>query len=186
MKIKTHIFLAGVIVALSFTSSFGQLSLGVEVGSPTGSFADAAAAGFGVSAGYDGVISGPVHWTAMVGFLSFAGKQYMSGNMQGKYESTSIVPIAAGAKYYFSTSGSGLYGSADLSTNIINYSVAVPNNGKGKGVTFKDASTSNFGISPGVGYKIGALDVTLRYNLVTDFNYVGIRVAYVLGLLGTP
>ena len=167
----------GVLLFLSVADASAQFSGGAELGLPMGNFSDVANTGFGVSARYEASIKDKLNWTASAGYLSFGGKSYLGGT----FGNVSAIPLVGGIKYYFNEASNGLYATADLGLNFINYSVAYPNNGSGLGVTFASATTTRLGVSPGVGYRINNWDFTGRFNLVTDFNYLGLRVAYIFG-----
>ncbi len=167
----------GALLFLSGSNATAQFSAGVEVGIPMGNFSNVAGAGFGVSGRYEASIKDKLNWTASAGFLSFSGKAFLGGT----FGNVSLVPLVGGIKYYFNEAKNGFYGTADIGLSFINYSVAYPNSGNGNGVTFASASTTRFGLAPGVGYRMGNWDFTGRFNLVSDFNYFGLRAAYIFG-----
>lgn len=77
-----------------------------------------------------------------------------------------MVPITGGVKYYFTESNAGFYGAADL------------------GIWFaasSGSSGSEFGFSPGVGYRVNSFDIAMKYNAVGNVSNLGFRFAYVLG-----
>ena len=165
----------GLLFMLTIFQASAQFSVGAELGLPIGNFSGLANAGFGVSAKYEASIKDQLNWTGSVGYLSFGGKAFLGGT----FGNVSVIPLLGGIKYYFNTAGSGFYASGDLGLNFISYSVAFPNSGNGQGVSFASASTTRFGITPGVGYRIDNWDFSGRFNFISDFNYLGIRVAYV-------
>ena len=167
----------GAFLLFSVSSAMAQFSAGVELGIPIGNFSNVAGAGFGISGRYEASIKDKLNWTASAGFLSFSGKAFLGGT----FGNVSMIPFAGGIKYYFNEANDGFYGTADLGLSFINYSVAYPNSGSGNGVTFASASTTRLGFGPGVGYRMGNWDFTGRFNLLTDFNYFGLRAAYIFG-----
>ena len=179
MKIKQ---LSSIIICLvlfvSANTAMAQFSAGLETGLPLGDFSTVSNAGFGVSGRYEANIQDNINWTASIGYLSFGGKDFLGG----KYGTVSVIPVVGGAKYYFNEKDNGWYGAADLGFSFISYSVADPNSGNGNGVTFENSSVTRFGLSPGVGYRMGNWDFTGRFNLMSDFNYMGVRAAYVFGI----
>lgn len=176
MKQKKHLLSVLAFVFLSM-SSFAQFSAGLDAGLPMGSFGDIANTGFGLSVRYEAPIKDKLNWTGSVGFLSFGGKNFLGG----AFGATSIIPVVGGIKYYFNDVNGGFYGAADIGFNFISYSVAFPNSGNGQGVTFGTASTTNFGIAPGIGFRKGSWDFSGRFNMVSDFNWLGLRAAYIFG-----
>jgi hypothetical protein len=156
------------IVAAS--GAMAQISAGLELGLPLGDFGDGSNLGFGASARYDGAIKEKLAWTATIGYLSYGLK-----SSSGASGHTSMIPIMGGIKYYFSEDNSGFYGGADIGFVPITVSVDVPGFGSAS------ASETRFGFSPGLGYRLGQLDFAVRYNLISDFNTIGIRAAFVFG-----
>lgn len=157
------------VFAFSFfavTGAFAQFSAGVDLNLPMGTFGDVAGLGFGASVRYDGAINDNLSWTAGLGYLSFSGKDYTIpgfGTISGT--SFGVLPIQGGVKYYFTESNAGFYGGLDIGMWI----------GTGTG------SSSEFGFSPGVGYRVSSFDIGARYNIVSNLNNLGFRIAYVLG-----
>ena len=160
---------------LSVTDSKAQFSVGAELALPAGNFSNSSNPGIGASIRYDANLVEKLNWTASAGFLVFGGKTYLGG----AYGNFSIIPLVGGVKYYFMEANEGPYAAADLGLNIINYSVANPNQGNGNGVTFGSASTARIGFAPGIGYRVGSWDFTGRINVMSDFTYPGVRAAYV-------
>ena len=162
---------------LSATDSVAQFSVGAELALPAGNFSNSSNPGIGASVRYEASLVEKLNWTASAGVLIFSGKSYLGG----AYGNFSIIPLVGGVKYYFMDANDGVYAAADLGLYIINYSVAYPNQGNGKGVTFGSANTARIGFAPGIGYRIGSWDFTGRINVMSDFNYPGVRAAYVFG-----
>ncbi len=162
---------------LSATDSTAQFSVGGELGLPAGNFSNSSNPGIGASVRYEASLAEKLNWTASAGVLFFGGKSYLGG----AYGNFSMIPLVGGVKYFFVKSNDGLYAAGDLGLNIINYSVAYPNQGSGNGVTFGTANTARIGFAPGIGYRLGSWDFTGRINLLSDFTYPGVRAAYVFG-----
>src|SRR5579859_5915206 len=173
-KLNSLLFLCALSLLVVAKAS-AQFSAGAELGLPMGNFSDVSNTGLGVSLRYEANIQDKLNWTASIGYLSFGGKPYLGGS----FGNVSAIPLAGGIKYYLNKAGDGLYLAGDLGINFISYSVAFPNQGSGNGVTFASANTTRVGLSPGVGYRIKNWDFTGRFNLVSDFTYLGLRAAYV-------
>ena len=179
MKLKTLIILAVLSVGYSLSSkTYAQFSIGGELGLPMGNFSDIAGPGFGGSLRYEANISDKLNWTGSVGYLSFGGKTFTSGNVSIPFGSSSIVPLVGGIKYYFSEANNGFYGSADLGLNFISYYVYTYNSGNGGGYNSSTASTTRIGFAPGIGYRTGNWDFSGKFNIISDLNYFGVRVGY--------
>ncbi len=167
--------------AFASHSSLAQFSAGLDLALPMGNFSDIASTGFGGSVRYDATISDKLGWSASIGYLSFSGKTYNVGNVSIPFGTTSNIPVSGGVKYYFSEAGNGFYGAVDLSANFLSTYVYTYNSGNGGGYNLSSVSQTNFGINPGIGYRLSNLDFSARYNAVGDFSYLGIRAAYVFG-----
>lgn len=140
--------------------AFAQFSAGVDVGIPNGDWSNFEGLGLGLSLKYEAPIQDKLNWTASGGFLSFSGKTY-----QGfKANNITAVPFTGGVKYYFQKANDGFYASGDLGVYFFS--------GNGN-------STNRVGFSPGIGYRVNQFDLSFKLNLVSDFNYVGLRAAYV-------
>ncbi|MDZ4715593.1 MAG: hypothetical protein SH819_09000, partial [Cytophagales bacterium] len=165
------------IACFAVTGAFAQFSIGANLGLPMGTFGDFQGIGFGGSLRYDKAINDNLSWGVTGGFLSFGGKSI--GTFSGA--SMTMIPVGGGIKYYFTESNNGMYGGLDLTMNFISQtipSVVIPGFGTVGGGS---VSTSEFGIGPGIGYRAGSFDVSARYNIISNFSFVGLRVAYVLG-----
>lgn len=158
------------VLAFSFfavTGAFAQFSIGLDLGLPMGTFGDSNGLGFGGSVRYDGAINDNLSWAAGIGYISFTGKDYSIpgfGTITGS--SFALVPVTGGIKYYFTESNAGFYGAADI------------------GIWFaatSGSSGSEFGFSPGVGYRTGNFDIAAKYNAVGNVSNLGFRIGYVLG-----
>ena len=146
-----------------------------------GNFSDIASTGFGASFRYEAGIKDQLNWTASIGYLSFGEKTYRVNNVSIPFGSTSLIPITGGIKYYFSAANSGFYGSADLGLNFISTYVYTYNSGNGGGYNLSSVSETKLGFSPGIGYRTGSWDFGGKFNIISDRNYFGVRVAYVFG-----
>jgi hypothetical protein len=158
------------VLAFSFfavTGAFAQFSIGVDLALPMGTMADFQGFGFGASGRYDGAINDNLSWTAGVGYISFSGKDVSVpgfGTISGT--SFAMIPIQGGVKYYFTESNAGFYGAADIGIWL---------------AASSGSSGSEFGFSPGVGYRLEKFDIAAKYNAVGNVSSLGFRIAYVLG-----
>jgi hypothetical protein len=175
MKTNYLKFLLSVLFAFAIAPAFSQFTGGIDLAIPSGSWSDGWGAGFGVSARYEKEIQDKLNWTASAGFVSFSGKSFTTivgfnpttgQPIYGteKYSSVTVIPVTGGIKYYFQESNTGFYGAADIGFFIAS----------GGG-----SSSTKFGFSPGIGYRLEKFDFTFRYNAVSDVNYLGLRAAYI-------
>jgi hypothetical protein len=136
-----------------------KLSVGPEIAAVTGNLGDVYSLAIGGTVQADLKINEEFAVTANSGFIDFIGKKIGGTNV--KYQSNVLIPLLAGAKYYFSPKA---YGSLQLGTTI------ATNNGGG----------STFTYAPGVGYKFDEhIDAILKYTGYSgDGGTFGIRVGY--------
>jgi hypothetical protein len=172
---KKFFFMAVALVALTATTSMaqGRFSVGADLALPMGDFGDVSGLGFGGSLKYEGAINDNINWTGSVGYLSFSEKDDSGVKI-------SMIPILAGAKYYFNTSFEGFYAGAELGLSINKAKVDLGDFGG----EVSDSST-DFAFAPQIGYHLANIDLTARYLVVStdgeSANSLGFRVAYVFG-----
>ena len=153
-------FLFSALFVFAITPAFSQFSAGLNLGLPSRTWSSYESVGFGIDVRYEAPIQDKLNWTASAGFLSFAGKSYGGGN----YNSITAIPVIGGVKYYFQESNAGFYGAGDIGLVFLSSS---------------GGSENRFVFSPGVGYRLEKFDFSFRYNAMSDFNYVGLRAAYI-------
>lgn len=174
-KAKSVLMLTAALVIFSVASSFaqGRFSIGAELALPSGDFGDAVGTGFGASVRYEAPINENLSWMGTVGFITF-GKEEIGGVDY----TASIIPINAGIKYYFTESFNGFYAGAELGLNIVKSKAE----GEFFGQKINDSnSETEFGFAPQVGYHLAKFDFAVRYAIVSDADYIGLRAAYVFG-----
>jgi hypothetical protein len=160
------------VIALSSASfAQGRFSIGPELALPMGDFGDGAGIGFGGTLRYEGTINDNLNWMGTAGYLTF-GEKDNSGLK------VSMIPVQAGVKYYFTESFSGFYGGAELGVHLVKSKIET----EIFGVPYSaSVSSTEFSFAPSLGYHLGAVDIALRYQIVADANYLGVRLAYVFG-----
>lgn len=166
------------LVLLVHTFVFGQTkgkgSLGFEVGFPQGKGTENVGTGIGGSFKYEGRISSNASFLASFGYLSFPATS--NGLPPGitLSGSASFMPITAGLKYYPTEVFNGFYFGGDLGVTVINAKLNI----SGQGISGSGTGSENkFTFSPGLGYHFSGFDLTIRYNVISDANYIGIRAA---------
>ena len=185
---KKLLFVSAIFLAGS-TSLFAQkgdkeesktlsFSVGVEGSLPLGNFGNSYSFGFGGSAQGDYKISDDFAVTLNVGYITYSGKststripigidpitfQIIYSTVTSKAPAFNLIPVLAGAKYWFSPN---VYGSAQFGLAFAS--------GGGTG--------SNFTYAPGIGFKFSQIDVLLKYLGISatggSLNTVGLRAAY--------
>jgi hypothetical protein len=160
---KVILSLAVICIAGASAFAQGRFSVGAEVALPQGDWSDFVGVGIGGSVRYESAINDNLSWMGTAGYISFAEKDDSGLKF-------SMIPVQAGLKYYFNESFNGFYGAAELGITFAKAEFA--------GVS---ASDSEFGFAPSVGYHLGNIDISARYQIISDANYLGFRVAYVFG-----
>ena len=171
-----------VLFAFTFVNAQSKMALGVgaNLALPMGTFGDVAGMGFGGGAQFEYMLSPNISGTVSATYLMFGEKDFLDI----KY-SYSIIPIQAGAKYYFGN----FYGLAETGINLLSLKVDVPAR-TFMGVTIPGSSTSSstseFGFGFGAGYVLpmgkNSLDISAKYqNYASSTAAINIGVAYKFG-----
>lgn len=99
-------------------------------------------------------------------------------DVMGSGASSSMIPIQAGFKYYFTDNESGLYGHAQL--GVTNFRIKQDFGGFVGSVS---ASSTDLSYAVGAGYLVNEnIDLGLRYNIISgnggSLAYIALRAAY--------
>ncbi|WP_461532230.1 outer membrane beta-barrel protein [Sinomicrobium sp.] len=148
----------------------GDISIngGVDVGMPMGDFGDAFDIGFGatVKGLYNLNESGQLGIT--LGYMGFGAKD----NGSGVDASLGIIPIFALYRHHIGK----LYLEPQLGFSLNKAKV------KASGIGSMSASDNSFGYAVGVGYMINSIDLSLRYQGLSQAGegsgFIGLRVGY--------
>ncbi|HKR03681.1 MAG TPA: outer membrane beta-barrel protein [Bacteroidia bacterium] len=180
----------------------GRFSVGAELGLPLGTFGDGSGIGFGGTLRYELPLGDKMGLTGTAGYMVFSGKEFtISGggvipDQTVKGNSSGIIPIQVGFKYYFNEAQDGFYAMAEVGVHMAMVKVATyDSNGLPTGT--ETESSTNLSYAPGLGYHLANLDFGLRFQLFTQkhteetivgpisatttSSYIGLRVAYVFG-----
>ncbi len=143
-------------------------SIGLEGALPVGDFGDAYSFGIGGTAQGEYKAAEDLGITLNAGYITYSGKD-ITVPIVGSYKvpSFGLIPILAGAKYYF---GGGAYAHGQL----------------GIGIGTDEGQGSNFMYSPGIGYLFApGFDAELKYTGLSlsgedtgSLNSIGLRLAY--------
>ena len=188
---KKHFLLLVAATVILSVSAFAQgMSVGVNVegGIPMGDFADISSFGIGGTGVFVYNVDPNLSITGRVGYLNFSGKDIDLVDFKLK-TSYGIIPVLAGARYYFMPEGdTRVYGAAELgiymlsvkaSTTVLGYSVDVT------------SSESKFGFAPtfGAQFKVGDkmnLDAHVNYSYVSTegsaLNWIGFGIGLEFGI----
>jgi hypothetical protein len=187
MKKTLFILLISTLVYASASAQSPRFSLGAELAIPTGDFGDAVGVGYGLSLRYEGPIADQLAITADLGYLFFTGKDITFADTGGvnitqEGETTYLVPIQLGLKYYFMDQQDGFYAQLLAGAHLYESQSIVINS---NGIDVNKESKAAFSYAPAIGYHFGAADLGLRYQLVSTTgntsSYLGFRIAYVFG-----
>lgn len=181
-KILVTIVALFLFVGISQAQTKMSLGVGANVALPMGSFGDVASIGFGGGAKFEYELQPNFYLTGSGQYLIFSAKDDIIG------VDWSIIPILAGAKYFFSPA---VYGMAEIGMNFWSTTAKIP------AITFggtvirpaQEVSTSgsDFGFAFGGGYELamgkGALDLSVKYQqYASSTGAINVGVAYKFAL----
>jgi len=168
------VLLAATVVGANAQKGTKQISAGVELGLPTGTFGDVAKVGFGVNGKAIFGITDDGNITATTGFSNFGYKGYRSSNV-------SVIPILGGYRHNFAGSVKGLYAEPQLGLGIYMSKW-------GTGSYKEKDSEVDFTWALGGGYVYDNFDFGLRYQRAQGegggAGFFVLKVAYNLPLAG--
>ncbi len=177
MKKVVYLFAAVIIFAGINLNAQSKISFnaGANLALPMGSFSDVAGFGFGASVGAQMPLADKITGTASVGYLMFGEKELGPAGFSVK-SSFSAIPILVGAKYAFSDN---FYGAAETGFHLFSSTVKSEITIFGTTTTSEaTGSSTDFTLGLGGGYMFGKFDVSAKYYLISNANYLGVRVAY--------
>lgn len=185
---KTYLLIAfGLMSFAALAQSTPRFSIGAELALPTGDFADAVGIGYGASLRYEGLVADRLAITADLGYLFFSGKDVTVGipggvSITSEGQSTYLVPIQLGVKYYFVEQQTGFYAQLMAGSHLYELASYAIN---GNAINREVESKAAFSIAPAIGYHLANVDIGLRYQIVSTSgdatSYAGLRLAYVFG-----
>jgi hypothetical protein len=151
------------------------ISVGANLALPMGTFGDAANMGFGGGAKFEYALQSNLYLTGSAQYLMFAAKDDVVG------VEWSIIPVLAGAKYYF---GNNFYAFSEVGMNFWNTKATITF--FGSSITAEE-SDSDFGFAGGAGYELpmgnNALDLSVKFQYyASSTTAINIGVAYKFAL----
>jgi hypothetical protein len=175
---KKIFFAIALIVAFSVAANAQkgtkQISAGVELGLPTGTFGDYAKVGFGVSGKAIFGITDNGDITATTGLSNFGYKTYTKSNV-------TIIPILGGYRHNFQGAVKGLYAEPQIGAGLYMEKF-------GTGDAKETNSTFNFTWALGGGYVYQNFDFGLRYQRAQfeggGAGFFALKIAYNFPLAG--
>ncbi len=181
-----------VLVVTIFAAGFGfaqpknHIGIGLNLSLPMGTFGDNAGIGIGGTVSYEMGFTPNITGIVSAGYIKYGGKDITTPYYTLSY-GYSDIPIMVGAKYYF-TPKNPLYAIAQIGFQIFNANATSSSTVPGYSYTFSaSGSSTEFAFAVGAGYEIpigpkNAIDVTGTFNLISNLNYIGARVAYRFGM----
>lgn len=180
---KTIVSLAVILTAIIFClpgsalaeGEKGDMAIGagLELALPMGSFGDIAGTGFGLTGRFEYVYNPNITLMGTLGYIKWGGKDF------GIYKwSYSAIPIKGGAKYYLDPAKKGLYGGGEIGLHLFSWKYE----GTTGGIPYSTSeSSTELGLALVGGYEMPAgesliLDISARYEIISDLNFIGIRV----------
>ena len=185
IKIITFI-LAGTFSGLLSAQS-PQLSFGADLALPQGDFNKEFGLGVGPTVGLELPFGEHLGVTVQAGYTILMLKDEAKDILDG----ASLIPAQAGLKYYFTENQRGVYLHGQLGIHSFTEKF------KELPAPFEREAenefSTNFSWAIGAGYQLGMLDIGVRFNSISPkeeegagesdpFNYIGLRVAYLLDL----
>lgn len=169
MKKISLVFFALLTITLAGKSQNAnfKVSVGAELGFPTGNFSSTHSLGIGATGQVEFPVQEHLNTTITGGILFYNGKS-IPGASGTKYSGINIIPLRVGLKNFFTT---GLYGAAQVGVGFINQGIGTA-----------------FAYSPQLGYEFDSkdgksFDIAIKYDGYAKsggLGVFGIRVAKVL------
>ncbi|MDX1364794.1 hypothetical protein [Arenibacter latericius] len=146
---------------------FHKIGVGAEIGLPVGDFSEAYNMGFGATGKIYYGLNENANITGTLGYIHFGldGGSDVNGHL-------GMIPIMFGYNHDFD----GFYVEPQVGLVAINSKVNMSNTGFGN---FGGSSSSTeVSLSIGGGYNMEDWDFGVRYQIVNNANFLGLRVAY--------
>lgn len=169
-KILTTALILCAVLTANAQQGFHTISAGAEVALPIGNFGEAYGIGFGATgkAFYGITEQGDI--TGTLGYIHF-GMKNKSESVSG---SMGMIPIMFGYRHDFG----GLYGEPQIGLMMVKSKVSMDDMGFGLSGLSGSASTTKVSFGLGGGYVFGDWDLGLRFQLVDNLNFLGVRIGY--------
>lgn len=153
-------------LAVAFTSNANAEGFGVHgsLALPMGDFGDVAGFGFGGGVQYEKAMNENMSYGINASYLMFG---------EEKSVTTSVIPIIAQTKYYFSSNDNmSFYGSLGAGYYLFSFSFDSD--------LVDDETEGKFGFAPGVGMKMNQFELSAAYHFAdgSKGNFLGINVGY--------
>lgn len=172
--------LAVLIVTFMVSQAWGlgiKVGIGGDVCLPQGTWKDSTNTGFG-GALYAVLDVQVIKLTADVGYISFGTKTFEDATTGIKTDvKMSAVPVLVGVRYEFGAPvGPKFYAGVKLGYHFFASTVEI------SGFPAVTDNEDKFTIAPYVGVSLLAFEITGHYMIIEDANYIGLRLAYTIGI----
>jgi hypothetical protein len=167
MKIFYSLLLVTILFSTSLFAQKPGISIGGNVYFPVGEWSEFYSIGYGASATYEHPLGSNVAGVIYSGYTIF------DGEVEGR--SWSMIPLLAGAKFYFSPKMDWYIG-ALIGANFATLETSIG-----------DASSTEFQGNVNFGYEVktsekGAVDISAGFVYINELSYFGARLAYIFKL----
>jgi hypothetical protein len=169
--------LLGALIAMACGQVSAQemrLTLGLELAVPTGEFNELQGMGVGGTLGFE-VPAGPLGIIVQSGFMNFSGKDLDDGQTSTMFPDLQVIPIQAGARYYFIEDQLGPYAGAMVGVHLTNCEGCEARTNISYAPLLGFMITENFDI--GLRYQFMSIKSTISTATYTH-SYLALRVAY--------
>lgn len=125
---KMVLVLVALVALGSLSFAQNKMTIGGNAGLyfPMGDFGEAYGTGFGILPQFEYGLNENMNIIGSIGYVSWGGESYTDPFTGLSVESSlSNIPIAVGGKYYFGTGDMKPYGMANLSMNMMTFSVEI-------------------------------------------------------------
>jgi len=184
---KILLFCGAITFALSTSAQSNQLSFGADVGLPLGTFGDQVSLLVGPTVGFELPVGDNLGITAQAGYL-FAS---VNSDFSDFIDNFTFIPVQVGAKYYLQDIQEGLYVHGQIGIHSGSVSTPEIDLGPFGSVGGETVTNTDLSFAGGAGFMLEKFDFGLRYNIITSgedgvdaSSYIGVRIAYILGLGG--
>jgi hypothetical protein len=183
---KKYTLLLVLVLCLSQLAFAGpKFGIGGNLGLPTGTWKDyVSSVAFGGTAQAMMPFGENMAIGAQAGYLIFGSKSFGVAGVASVEWDVKAIPILGVYRYYLGVPGGprpfvGAYAGFHLFQNSVTSEITIPFFGTSK-VTVDD-NTTKFSFGPAGGVEIGALEIAAAYMLISDFNYIYVRLGFNFG-----
>ena len=156
-----------------------SVSVGANLSIPSGDWSDFAGTGFGGTVQFLYAVNANMAVVGQAGYIMFGGKSIEMANYKTEWD-YSAIPIVAGGRYYLGAgNGPKPFVGALVGLHMFKFKGKTTTTIFGTTQTNEGSeSKTKFGFAPMAGVEVNNIDVSAFYMIISDLNYIGVRVAY--------